>query len=64
MDRSTKIMPLCYICGNIGVVIWSVVLLLEGASLQRSAIVFIGSLLGMNLLLWLLFRAKANGNIS
>jgi hypothetical protein len=58
VSRSRKIVPLCYICGDVGVVIWSVVLLLQGASVQRSIVVLIASLLGMNLLLWLLFRAR------
>jgi Flp pilus assembly protein TadB len=63
MNRSSKIAPLCYICGNVGVVIWSVVLLLEGASILRSIFVLIISLLAMNLLLWLLFRAKDKGQL-
>lgn len=64
MSRSSKVVPLCYVCGNVGVIVWSVVLLLQGASIQRSIFVFVASLVGMNLLLWLLFRSRDKGQLS
>jgi hypothetical protein len=53
----------CYICGNIGIVLWSGVSFLQATSISRGILVFIVSLVGMNLLLRVLFRIKDTGRL-
>ncbi len=60
MKVSKRVKAFCYGCCNFGVLIWSVVFLLQGASIQRGAFVCLASLVGMNLLLWFAFKLKEN----
>jgi hypothetical protein len=63
MRVSLKVKAFCYVCVNIGVVGWSIILLLEKTPAQRALLTFLISLVMMNLLLWLLFRMKDKGSL-
>ena len=63
MSARVRTKRLCYISANLGVLIWSVVNLLDGISFERTMLIFLISLIGINLLLWFLFRAKENGSL-
>jgi hypothetical protein len=58
MKVSGKVKVFCYVCLNFGVVFWSVILLLEGFSAQRSLLIFLVSGVAINLLTWTMFRLK------
>jgi hypothetical protein len=62
--NSTQYQRFIYACSNIGIVIWSVVVFLQGNTIRRSMLIFIISLVAINLLLWVLFRAKNAGRLS
>ena len=49
MKVSVKVKLFCYLCINLGVLGWSVVFCLEGASVHRSVSVCFASLVGINL---------------
>ncbi len=53
----------CYICANIGILLWSGLTFLQATSIPRGLFIFIISLVGMNLLLWVLFRIKETGRL-
>lgn len=55
---------LIYACSNIGIAIWSVVVFLQGNTIRMSMLIFIISLVAINLLLWVLFRAKYAGRLA
>jgi hypothetical protein len=63
MKVSLKVKGFCYACVNIGVFGWSAISFLQGMSAQRTLLILVGALVMMNLLLWLLFRARDNGNL-
>jgi hypothetical protein len=63
MKVSVKVKAFCYACVNIGILGWSIIVLLDGASVQRSFLIFVVSLAIMNLLLWLLFRMRDKGSL-
>ena len=64
MSRRSKVVPICYTLGNTGVVIRCSVSLLEGASIPRSIVALLVSLLGINLLLWFLLRSRNKSRLS
>jgi hypothetical protein len=47
-----------FVCGNVGVVMWSCILVLEGMSLTKGFSILIGSLFFINLLFWNAFRLR------
>jgi hypothetical protein len=53
----------CYICANMGILLWSGLSLLQAPSISLGILIFIVSLVGMNLLLWVLFRIKDTGRL-
>jgi hypothetical protein len=61
MIANRRVKFFCFFCVNIGVVGWSIIFLLEGATIQRGMFVFFTTLVLMNLLIWFLFRAKEKG---
>ena len=58
MKVNRKIKIFCHLTTTIGVFFWSVILLLEGASIQKSALICLISLVGLNSLLWFAFKVK------
>lgn len=56
--RSLKL--LCYICGNIGVVGWIVVLVLEGMSLINGIVALAIGVPFVNVVIWLVFKRREN----
>ena len=57
--KSLKILKrIAFVCGNVGVVIWSCILVLEGMSLPKGLSILVGSLFFTNLLLWNAFRLR------
>jgi hypothetical protein len=63
MKVSRTVKTSCYVCINLGILIWSTAFLIGGASFQRSIVVCICSLVGMNVLLWFMFRLKEKGRL-
>ncbi len=53
----------CYICANFGIVLYSGLTLLQATSFPRGMLIFIVSLVAMNVLLWVLFRIKETGRL-
>ena len=60
MKISLKVKIFCYLSTSIGVFLWSTILLLEGASIQKSALICLISFIGLNVLLWFAFKVKEN----
>jgi hypothetical protein len=47
---------LCYAVINLGILVFSAITFLEGASVQKSFVICLGSLVWINYLLWFIFR--------
>jgi hypothetical protein len=60
---NSKVKIFCYVCMNVGVAIWSGVVLLQSASFKRGIFVFLGSLVMVNALLWVAFRVRESGQL-
>jgi hypothetical protein len=58
---SKKVKIIVYTGMNIGVFFWGVAYCLESASFGRGVTVLVSSLLLINVLVWLSFRAKKRG---
>ena len=58
MSSTRGLKKLCYKCGNIGVVIWCCVFVLEGMSLSRGIFLFVFSITFLNVLIWYLFKKR------
>jgi hypothetical protein len=58
---SKKIKIIVYTGMNIGVFIWAAAYCLESASFRRGIIVLVSSLVLINVLMWLGFRAREKG---
>lgn len=58
MKNSRTVRVVSYVLGNIGVVMWSLIVVLDGASLEKGVVVLIVSCGLMNLLLWNLLRLR------
>ncbi len=59
MKVNSKVKVFCYVCMNVGVAIWSRMVLLAVRFLQKGDFRFPGSLVMVNALLWVAFgRAR------
>ena len=58
---SKKVKIIVYTGMNIGVFIWAAAYCLESASFSRGIIVLVSSLVLINVLVWLSFRARKKG---
>lgn len=63
MKVRARVKAFCYTGMNFGVLFLFLVLLIDGASMEQSLIILIGSLISVNLILWLGFRIKEQGTI-
>jgi len=63
MKVSFKVKAFCYVGMNFGILVWSVARLLEGMSLQWFLIVYLGSTVWLNLMLWIGFRMRDKGSL-
>jgi hypothetical protein len=63
MKVNPKVKAFCYICMNVGIVVWSAVSFLQGTPAQRTLLVLIVTLVIVNFMLWFLFRARDNGGL-
>ena len=57
--KSLKLLKrIAFVCGNVGVVMWSCILVLEGMSITKGLVILCGSLFFVNLVLWNAFRLR------
>jgi len=63
MKVSIKVKAFCYVLMNFGVLGFSAITLLQGASVERSLIIYLASSVWMNLLFWFLFRMRDKGSL-
>jgi hypothetical protein len=61
MKVSVKVIALCYVGINFGVLVFSVTTLLQGVSVERSLIIYLASAVWMNLMLWGMFKMRDRG---
>ena len=61
---NSKVKIFCYVCFNVGVALWSGLVCLESTSIRRGLFIFFGSLVFINLLLWIGFKARDSGRLT
>ena len=63
MKVSAKVKAFCYFGMNFGVLFFSLVTLIDGASIEKSLFTYCCSAIWINLMLWLGFRLREKGKI-